>query len=109
MTGAKAKGAPRAFPAFAAGRLMIRTKEGAVAPFRLNAVQRALHRRLEALTLDHGGRLYVAKDALMAPESYAAMFPRLNAFRAVLARVDPVGRFQSDMSRRLRLRPDIAG
>ena len=54
MTGAKAKGAPRAFPAFAAGRLMIRTKEGAVAPFRLNAVQRALHRRLEAQRKETG-------------------------------------------------------
>lgn len=63
-----------------------------------------LHKRLERLTLDHGGRLYVAKDALMAPETYAAMFPRLDEFRAVLARVDPAGRFQSDMSRRLRLR-----
>lgn len=65
----------------------------------------ALHVQLERLTLDHGGRLYVAKDALMAPETYAAMFPRLDEFRAVLARVDPAGRFQSDMSRRLRLRP----
>ena len=64
-----------------------------------------LHRRLERLTLDHDGRLYVAKDALMAPETYAAMFPRLDEFRAVLARVDPAGRFRSDMSRRLRLTP----
>jgi decaprenylphospho-beta-D-ribofuranose 2-oxidase len=64
----------------------------------------ALHRRLEKLTLDHGGRLYVAKDALMAPQTYAAMFARLDEFRAVLARVDPGGRFQSDMSRRLRIR-----
>lgn len=68
----------------------------------------ALHRRLEKRTLDHGGRLYVAKDALMAAETYAAMFPRLDEFRAVLARVDPHGRFQSDMSRRLRLRPAAA-
>ncbi|MEK9661772.1 MAG: FAD-binding oxidoreductase [Alphaproteobacteria bacterium] len=65
----------------------------------------ALHKRLETLTLDHGGRLYVAKDALMAAGTYAAMFPNLDEFRAVLARVDPQGRFQSDMSRRLRLRP----
>ena len=67
-----------------------------------------LHKRLERLTLDHGGRLYVAKDALMAPETYAAMFPGLDAFRAVLARIDPQGRFQSDMSRRLELRPGRA-
>jgi decaprenylphospho-beta-D-ribofuranose 2-oxidase len=66
-----------------------------------------LHRRLERVTLDHGGRLYVAKDALMAPETYAAMFPRLEEFRDILARVDPAGRFRSDMSRRLRLTPEI--
>ena len=65
----------------------------------------ALHREIERITLDHGGRLYIAKDALMAAETFAAMFPRLDEFRAVLARVDPGGRFQSDMSRRLRLHP----
>lgn len=65
----------------------------------------ALHRRLEVLTLAHGGRLYLAKDALMSAATCAAMYPRLDEFRAVLARIDPAGRFQSDMSRRLGLRP----
>ena len=41
----------------------------------------------------------------MAAEPFAAMFPRLDEFRDVLARIDPDGRFQSDMSRRLRLHP----
>ena len=63
-----------------------------------------LHARLEAATLDHGGRLYLAKDASMAPATYAAMFPALDEFRAIAARVDPHGLFQSDLSRRLRLR-----
>lgn len=63
-----------------------------------------LHRRLERIVLDHGGRLYVAKDALMSAETFAAGFPRLDEFRGVLAEVDPGGRFQSDLSRRLRLR-----
>ncbi len=36
------------FPAFAARNLKIRTKDGAIAPFRLNRVQRALHARIEA-------------------------------------------------------------
>ena len=36
------------FPAFAARNLHIRTKQGAIAPFRLNRVQRGLHARLEA-------------------------------------------------------------
>ena len=67
-----------------------------------------LHARLERITLAHGGRLYAAKDALMTAEGFARMFPELDRFRAVLARVDPDGRFQSDMSRRLRIRRDLA-
>ncbi|MBT7360678.1 MAG: decaprenylphosphoryl-beta-D-ribose oxidase, partial [Rhodospirillaceae bacterium] len=50
-------------------------------------------------------RLYIAKDALMTAETFATMFPRLDEFREVLARIDPEGRFQSDMGRRLRLHP----
>jgi len=60
-----------------------------------------LHREIERIVLDHGGRLYVAKDALMTAQSFARMFPKLDRFREVLARIDPDARFQSDMSRRL--------
>jgi decaprenylphospho-beta-D-ribofuranose 2-oxidase len=41
----------------------------------------------------------------MSAESFAAMFPRLGEFREILARIDPDGRFQSDMGRRLGLHP----
>ncbi|MBO6783679.1 MAG: FAD-binding oxidoreductase [Alphaproteobacteria bacterium] len=60
-----------------------------------------LHAVVERIVLDHGGRLYVAKDALMTADAFARMFPRLERFRKVLAEVDPDRRFQSDMSRRL--------
>ncbi len=63
-----------------------------------------LMRRLEHLTLDFGGRIYLAKDATMSAESFAAMYPKLDAFRDVLERVDPKGRLVSDMARRLRIR-----
>jgi decaprenylphospho-beta-D-ribofuranose 2-oxidase len=66
-----------------------------------------LHARLEHITLDHGGRLYVAKDALTSAAGFARMFPELEQFRAVLRRVDPHGRFGSDMSRRLAIRPAL--
>jgi decaprenylphospho-beta-D-ribofuranose 2-oxidase len=66
-----------------------------------------LHARLERITLDHGGRLYAAKDALMSAAGFACMFPELERFRTVLRRVDPHGRFQSDMSRRLAIRPEL--
>ena len=66
----------------------------------------ALMERLERIALDHGGRVYLAKDALLSPDGFAAMYPRLDAFRAVLSEVDPQGRFQSDMARRLNLKGD---
>lgn len=65
-----------------------------------------LHNRLERITLDHGGRLYAAKDALMSADGFARMFPQLPAFRSVLERIDPQGVFQSDLSRRLNIRGD---
>lgn len=57
--------------------------------------------RLERITLDHGGRIYLAKDACLSAAGFAAMYPRLDAFRAVLREVDPQARMQSRMSRRL--------
>jgi decaprenylphospho-beta-D-ribofuranose 2-oxidase len=60
--------------------------------------------RLEGLTLDHGGRVYLAKDSLLSAAGFRAMYPRLSEFRAVLDAVDPERRFNSDMARRLRIR-----
>jgi decaprenylphospho-beta-D-ribofuranose 2-oxidase len=61
--------------------------------------------RLEAITLDHGGRIYLAKDALLSAGGFQRMYPKLDAFRAVLAQVDPHDRFSSDMARRLLVKP----
>lgn len=60
--------------------------------------------RMERIVLDHGGRVYLAKDATLSPEGFAAMYPKLDPFREVLARVDPDARLQSDMARRLKIR-----
>ena len=59
---------------------------------------------LEKTTLEHGGRVYLAKDSLMSAAGFEAMYPELPAFRQVLAEVDPGQRFQSDLGRRLGLR-----
>lgn len=64
----------------------------------------ALVARLHALTRDHGGRAYLAKDSLLTPEDVAEMYPDLPAFREILGGVDPGGLMASDMARRLRLR-----
>lgn len=50
-----------------------------------------------------GGRVCLAKDARLRPETLAAMYPRLPEFRALRAELDPRGAFRSDLSRRLAL------
>ncbi len=53
--------------------------------------------------LAYGGRIYLAKDALLTAEAFARMYPEWPACRAVLDRIDPMRLMQSDMRRRLGL------
>lgn len=73
--------------------------------FPRRAATDALLRRLEAVVLSHGGRVYLAKDALLSPEALRAMYPKLPQFEQVLARVDPQNIFISDLARRLAIKP----
>jgi decaprenylphospho-beta-D-ribofuranose 2-oxidase len=56
---------------------------------------------LDAVVLDHGGRLYLAKDATTTAATFAAMYPRLPDFQEVKARLDPDNRLSSSQARRL--------
>ncbi|MEO0680659.1 MAG: FAD-binding protein, partial [Pseudomonadota bacterium] len=56
--------------------------------------------RLNALTAERGGRIYLAKDAVMDAAAFAAAEPRAAAFRASAAR-DPA--FATAQSHRLAL------
>ena len=60
---------------------------------------------LDALVLRHGGRLYLAKDAVTTPRSFAAMYPRLDEFRAIKARLDPKNTLSSSQARRVGIVP----
>jgi decaprenylphospho-beta-D-ribofuranose 2-oxidase len=62
-----------------------------------------LLRDLDDLVLAAGGRVYLAKDSRLDPDTFAKMYPRLPEFEAVRRRADPGGVFRSDLSRRLNL------
>jgi len=64
----------------------------------------ALIHELEDLAHAAGGRIYFAKDALARPEMVAAMYPEQPEFAAEAAKIDPHGAFETDLTRRLKLR-----
>ncbi len=61
----------------------------------------ALLRRLDEEVAFRGGRVYLAKDARLAPDLFRAMYPQLPAFLALKERLDPDGRLATSLSRRL--------
>jgi len=58
---------------------------------------------LDAILSDHGGRLYLAKDAAAGRAMIERSYAGLGQFRAVRKRVDPGGKLVSLQSRRLGL------
>jgi FAD/FMN-containing dehydrogenase len=59
--------------------------------------------QLDLIVLQHGGRVYLAKDARLKAETFRAMYARLPEWKRVKASVDPLNRFTSDLARRLLL------
>lgn len=58
---------------------------------------------LDDLVLEAGGRVYLAKDARLRPDTVRAMYPRLEEFLAVKETYDPDQRLTSDLARRLNI------
>jgi decaprenylphospho-beta-D-ribofuranose 2-oxidase len=58
-------------------------------------------RGLDELIVQRGGRVYLAKDALLAPETFAVMYPRLGEFLEVKRSLDPLSKLSSTLARRL--------
>jgi len=73
--------------------------------FKMEATLPGLLDELDAIVLDHGGRLYLAKDARMSEAMFKTGYPEWEKFMAVRREVDPEGRFSSLQSRRLGLDP----
>ncbi len=63
----------------------------------------ALLERLDRITLDHGGRFYLAKDARMQRQTFTASDPRGAAFRALRMEIGAASCFTSAQSERLAL------
>jgi len=59
--------------------------------------------RLDALVVENGGRVYLAKDSRVPAAVLEEMYPRLPEFRKLRAEIDPAGVLASDLSRRLGL------
>jgi FAD/FMN-containing dehydrogenase len=56
---------------------------------------------LDRIVLNYGGRIYLAKDAVMTSQTFAAMYPKLEQFRTIKRKLDPRGLFSSTQARRL--------
>ena len=69
-------------------------------PYRGEKTER-LCRELDKVMLEFGGRVYLAKDALVNAETFSRMYPRLNEFKQIKQRLDPQAIFRSQQSDRV--------
>lgn len=58
---------------------------------------------LDQVVMEHGGRVYLAKDARLSPEAFRTMYPEFPRWRKVKAAIDPEYRLSSSLSRRLQI------
>jgi decaprenylphospho-beta-D-ribofuranose 2-oxidase len=65
----------------------------------------AFLRSFTDLVADLGGRVYLAKDSCITKAQFLRMYPVIDRWREIVRRYDPRGLIQSDLSRRLDLKP----
>jgi FAD/FMN-containing dehydrogenase len=63
----------------------------------------SLVRRLDAMVLEAGGRIYLGKDSYVEASSFRAMYPSLDRWLEIKSKYDPYGVFTSNLARRVGL------
>ncbi|MEX2470007.1 MAG: D-arabinono-1,4-lactone oxidase, partial [Pseudohongiellaceae bacterium] len=71
--------------------------------FKVSAGALTLLEQLDAIVREHGGRLYLAKDARMSEAMFKSGYPNWPRFLEIKRQVDPDDRFTSLQARRLGL------
>lgn len=61
-------------------------------------------RELENIVLDHGGRVYLAKDSTLTADVFRRMYPAHTQQLALLQQIDPHQRMRSDLAARIGLK-----
>ena len=69
-------------------------------PLRNHSIIPFLH-DLNKIVLRTGGRVYLAKDAILKREDFEAMYPKLEEFKKIKRLYDPQNHFRSQQSERL--------
>lgn len=59
--------------------------------------------QLDAVVIEYGGRVYLAKDARLNATAFRSMYPQLPQWLAIKSQVDPHNQFSSVLSQRLQL------
>lgn len=59
--------------------------------------------RVDTMVLDAGGRHYLAKDSHVSPAAVRRGYPRFHEWQETRDRMDPTGKWNSDLARRLGL------
>lgn len=59
--------------------------------------------KLDQIVIEHAGRIYLAKDSMMNPETFAQMYPQAQQWQEICHRLASPKVFSSNLSRRLGL------
>lgn len=71
--------------------------------FKYDKTIHKLIKTLNSLVVEHKGRIYLTKDAVLDYEAFKSMYPHADEWKRVKKDIDPKNIFSSDQARRLQL------